>query len=466
MKFFDRILNGILWIIERILAYFGQGDIIKDIRDSLKRREENQNKFDIIFSFYNPRIDQKFLKISSSNFLNQEQAFRYWVENQTGFNQLSPTQKNILVLMALCHEFEQKKKPEINVALKIYLDSFNISFEDISPNVKMMLNAYDRLFHSEKKYTLNELFENQNCDYFVLLHEFSKRFNKDIIAFQYAIEKLKQSEELRYTLIKLIKEGKLDTYGVNQETLRRLERDLRERTKYSRTFVIIANKLPISIESYIKLQPGFTGGRIYPRNIPWFKESHSFSTYIFRPNENFHSSEDLMRKFEELSEGFAQESFIGIFPIDGINAKQMSIPKNGDFTNLNLKRGYDISSYFIEGASLSNQDVWNVIHQSEIGISEILSVLPFNILVPGIFPSEKDFLIKNYSKIQKKCGVSSFTDWANVDVSFLEEVLKSVGEIGYSKEEKKIIEKDRIRNIAIDIVRNCRSFEKSLTLLI
>ncbi|MDO9036667.1 MAG: hypothetical protein Q7U51_15905 [Methanoregula sp.] len=466
MELVDRILNKILWLIERMLAYFGQGDVIKDIRDGLKRREENQKNFDIIFLFYYPRINQNFVKISTNDFLNQESAFRYWVDNQSGFNQLSPTQRNILVLMVLCHEFEHTKKLETNTTIKVYLDSFNFSFEDISPEVKLLLNVYDRLFHSEKNYTLNELFENQNLDYSILLREFSKRFNKDIIAFQYAVEKLKQSEELRYTLIKIIKEGKLNTYGVNQETLKRLECDLRDETTCSRTFLIIANKLPISIESYIKMQPGFTGSRIYPRNIPWFKESHSFSTYIIRPNENFRSSEELVKKFENLSDVFNQESLIGIFPIDGINAKQITKPSNGKFTNLNLKKGYEISSYFIDGASLSNRDIWKIIYQSEIGVSEILSVLPFNILVPNIYPSEKEFLIKNYSKIQKKCGVSSLTDWANVDFLLLEEVLKSVGKINYSDEERKIIETDRIRNIAIDIVRNCRSFEKSLNLLI
>ena len=89
-------------------------------------------------------------------------------------------------------------------------------------------------------------------------------------------------------------------------------------------------------------------------------------------------------------------------PIDGINAKQFTIPSNKSFTNENIKRAYDISSYFVTGTLLSDEDIWNIINQSEIGIPEILSVMPFNVLVPGIFPSEKDFLIKNYSKKFKK----------------------------------------------------------------
>jgi hypothetical protein len=395
MKFFDRILYGLLWLIERIFAYAGQGDVVKDIRDGFKRRDENQKNFEIIFSFYYHRIDQHFAQISSKDFLNQDSAFRYWIDNQRGFNQLEPSQKNILVLMVLCHEFEHAKRPDTNATIKVYLDSFNISFDNISPDVKLMLNVYYRLYHTEKKYIVTELFEDINFDYSVILTEFSKRFNKDIIAFQYAVEKLKQSEELRYTLIKIIKEGKLETYGINQETLKRLEYDLRGETKYSKSFLIIGNKLPISIESYIKMQPGFTGSTMIPRNIPWFKGSHLFSTYIFRPNEQFHSSEELQKKFEELSKGFTQESFILIFPIDGINAKQMTIPSNQKFLNENLKKGYEISSYLVEGAPLSKQDVWRIIYQSEIGVSEILSFLPFNILVPGIFPSEKEFLIKN-----------------------------------------------------------------------
>ncbi len=156
---------------------------------------------------------------------------------------------------------------------------------------------------------------------------------------------------------------------------------------------------------------------------------------------------------------------MAVLPIDGIGSKQYTIPANKSFTNENIKNAFEITSYFLSGSLLSDQDIWTIINQSEIEVSEILAIMPFNILVPGIYPSEKDFLIKNYSLIQKKLNVKSLTDWANVDILLLESVLQSIGEIKYSPEERKIVEPNRLRNIASDIIRNSQALKQSQNLL-
>lgn len=312
--YYYKILWFISWLIERPLSFFGQGDIVKDIRTVLQQRERNHVLFNEIFSFYYPKIKDGFIALSCNDNNNRPQAYHYWVEHQPNFRNVSPNQKNIFVLLALCHEFEHTRDPETNIAIKFYLDTFSISFQEISDDAENLLNVYEKVFISTKSYTLEELLQTQSQDYLGLLRNFSRRFSKDLLAFQFAIDKLNQSEDLRYTLLKIIKDGKLETFGLNQQTLRKLENDLRGKTDYTKNYLIIANHLPVSIESYIKMQSGF-GGVLHARNIPWFKGSHTFSAYVIRPNERFSSTQEYFKNYQNYLRDFQMMRSLQFFPL-------------------------------------------------------------------------------------------------------------------------------------------------------
>jgi hypothetical protein len=89
------IPDSVLWLVERGFAYFGQGDVIHNIRTNRKNKKENGNHFKKILSFYQSKINLEFVNITSSEKFSQEQAFRYWIEHQTVLNNLTPSQKNI-----------------------------------------------------------------------------------------------------------------------------------------------------------------------------------------------------------------------------------------------------------------------------------------------------------------------------------------------------------------------------------
>ncbi len=131
-----------------------------------------------------------------------------------------------------------------------------------------------------------------------------------------------------------------------------------------------------------------------------------------------------------------------------------------------LKEAFDISAYFKTGTQYSDADIWNVILSSEINIDELISLIPFNVLVPGIFPSEKVFIIANYAQIQSKLGITKLTELADKSPELLKQTLSEMGTINYSREEIKAKgNSDRLAIISNEIINNSKKLKDSLGLL-
>jgi hypothetical protein len=456
------IVDKILFVVEHILDYFGQGDVIKDYREKRDNEKKNNQFFSEIASFYTQKLDLNFNVIKSDERFARSNAYQYWVDRQ--FNDMTPLQKNALVLFGLCNEYLDSRSAETYGAIKRYMDTFEISFSSISPDVKMLLDGYDKLFHTTEKIALGSLFSSRGADYNTLLKEFADKYSKEL-AFRYISDMLSQSEELRDTLVTLINDGALATYGLNRKTLEVLENELRIKANYAKTFVIIANKVPKSIKEYIQKQPRI-GTAAYVSNMPNQKESHKFSVYVIRPEDGFKNSAELLHKFKALSKGLREEMMIQILPIDGTNVVNYNFPANQSFENERLRHAYELSSYFKGGTKYSDADIWNILAKSEMGIKDILALIPFNILVPGIFPSEKEFIIRNYPEIQRKVGVTTLVDWADKSPKLVEKVLGGCGKINYNVEETKAaIGENRLQKISEDIVYNSGKLKTSLGLL-
>ncbi|MFA5091300.1 MAG: hypothetical protein WC483_01535 [Candidatus Paceibacterota bacterium] len=458
------ILDKILWFIERILSYFGQGEPIKAIRDGRINESTNNKYFSEIKELYQGLLQEQWVDFKSKEKMDRTGAYHLWVDNQN-FRSVSNTQKNILVLLALCNEYSNSKNVDTFSAIRSYTETFSISFSSINDDTKSLLNAYNRALVLKQKTTIEELFSDTELDYSKVLKEFAEKYAKDL-AVKVITDQLSQSEELRSTLISLIKEGRLNTYGINQKTLEKLETDLKAKANYAKTFLIMANKLPKEIEEYIKKQPGLTGFAPKSRNIPRMPPKHQFSAYIFRPSDGFKTSEELIRKFKSLTKNATNEMMVVVFPIDGINIANYTFPANQSFQNKMLKEAFDISAYFKTGTQYSDADIWNVILSSEINIDELISLIPFNVLVPGIYPSEKAFIIANYSHIQSKLGITKLTELADKSPELLKHTLSEMGAINYSREETKAKgNSDRLAIISSEIINNSKKLKDSLGLL-
>lgn len=457
--------DKLLWILERIASYFGQGEIIRGIRDKRKNKKTNQLYFTEINDFYQKKLEENLIVVQSEELLGRQDAYEFWIDKQT-FHTITLEKKNMLVLLALCSYYSNSKDVNTYAAIKSYIDTLNISFSGMNEETKNLLNAYSNLFKDDKKYNINSLFsETKTMEYKSLLKEFSDNFSKDLVL-RFIVDELAQSEELRNTLIKLIRDGKLATYGVNNATLETLENELKAKANYAKTFVLLANKLPDDIVKYLAKQPHI-GARGISTRIPEHNKSHRFGVYIIRPNEGFRTSKELLKKFKSLTKGSINETIIQIMPVDGINILQYTFPVNQSFTNINLRNAYEISSYFKTGIGYTDADIWNIIEKSEVGINNLLALIPFNTLVPGIYPSEQDFIIKNYPELKERMNINTLTDWAEKDPVLLKNVLSGIGHVSYTDEEKASIgDKDRLKFITESIVNNSKKLKASLSSLI
>lgn len=461
----QQLSDILLWILERIASYFGQGEIIKSIRDKKRNKKVNKLYFTEINDFYKKKLEENLIVVHSEELLSREEAYEFWIDKQT-FNTITPEEKKMLVLLALCSYYSNFRDANTYAAIKSYVDILNISFSGINEETKNLLNAYSNLFKDDKKYTINSLFsETKTIEYKSLLKEFADKFSKDLVL-RFISGELAQSEELRDTLIRLIEDGRLATYGVNNTTLETLEKELKLKANYAKTFVLITNKLPDTISRYLAKQPHI-GAVGRSTKIPEHDNGHRFGVYIIRPNEGFRTSKELLKKFKSLTKGSENETTIQIMPVDGINILQYTLPVNQSFTNINLRNAYEISSYFKAGIEYNDADIWNIIEKSEIGINNLLALIPFNILVPGIYPSEKDFIIKNYSELKEKMNINTLTDWAEKDPVLLKNILSEIGNIHYTDAEKAAIgDKDRLKFISESIVNNSKKLKTSLSGLV
>lgn len=457
--------DKLLWVVERLLSYIGQGDPIKEYRERRKHAFRNSEYFQEISSFFTPRIHNTLKEVESTEPFSRASAYSLWVDNQD-FPQLTPIQKNSLILLALCNKYEQTRDPTTYSEIRMYTETLNLNFTVISDGTRYFLNAYHSFFKKKEKHDLSEVTQIrlEEAQYRELLKDFADEYDRELF-FQYITQKLAQSEQLRETLVYLIKDGRLATYGLNKQTLERLESELRAQVNYSKTFVVIANKLDKQIQAYIQQQPGFTGFAPKARNIPG-KKGHQFSVYIFRPTEGFKDGNELLRKFKLLAQDKKQETMVAVFPLDSIHSSYFTFPANQSFKRATLKTAYEIASYFKTGAQYSDSDFWNTLIQSEIPTNELLAIIPFNVLVPGILPSERGFIITNYREIQKKMDVTTLTDWGDKQPTLLKQALLSFGTPNYTAEERSVIgKKDRMLEISKDIIDNSKKLKDSLGLL-
>jgi hypothetical protein len=265
----------------------------------------------------------------------------------------------------------------------------------LNEEIKQFLNFYWAFVLKKEVFnSLDEILKIRKTEdgYLELLRDFSNRYLKDLTFFEIR-EKLYQSENLRQTLIRLIKDGEFLNWGITRKSLERLEKDLKKEISYSQTFLIIGDNLPEKLKTYLTEQPGFTGWAPVVRNIPL---QGRYSGYIVRPNERFINAKEFLKKIKKFSKK-SEEMVVFIVPLDFINSESYIFPANQSFKSENIQRSFEAVEWFKSGYIVSDADLWCAITRSTITPDELLSVIPFNIFCQGILPCEQEFFIKNYN---------------------------------------------------------------------
>lgn len=407
--------------------------------------------------------------------LPKEEVYETFLE--TNFKEIDIIVIKSILLCFYCDMWEKSKSHHLYGDMQKYANSIGLSFAELTDDTMIFLKIYSAFQSKNVRYnsTFEILqFEKTESEYMNILNDFAKKYVKDISFFEIK-DKLNQSENLRFTLVKIIKEGKLSKWGLTTETLEQLEKDLKKEINYSKTYLVIGNKVGQNIKDYLKSQPGLRVGRPTSQNIP--QGNKYFSGAIIKPTERFNNAKMLIEKLKRLSRE-ENETILFAIPLDFLNYERYVFPDNQSFTSRNLKACYEAISWFKTGYEYSDTDLWNAISTSSITPEELLAIVPFNIFCEGILPCEQEFMIKNYSYIKKRCEINKLSDWKNVDSKLITGYLLECGNPNYNESEKKYIlnvEADdefdagiekRIFNLCEQIVKNSDEFNKSLALIV
>jgi len=344
----------------------------------------------------------------------------------------------------------------------------------LNEEIKQFLNFYWAFVLKKEVFnSLDEILKIRKTEdgYLELLRDFSNRYLKDLTFFEIR-EKLYQSENLRQTLIRLIKDGEFLNWGITRESLERLEKDLKKEISYSQTFLIIGDNLPEKLKTYLTEQPGFTGWAPVVRNIPL---QGRYSGYIVRPNERFINAKEFLKKIKKFSKK-SEEMVVFIVPLDFINSESYIFPANQSFKSENIQRSFEAVEWFKSGYIVSDADLWCAITRSTITPDELLSVIPFNIFCQGILPCEQEFFIKNYKEVKEKYGINKLTEWREKKPELIVSYLLENGYPDYNKYEKEHIlteygetfdsmVKNRVVELVEQIVTNSGKLFESLHLM-
>jgi len=443
----------ILVILSIIVGAIGFSfkDYLCELKEKKKIKDIQKN---IILAF-NQYVGKPLnLIIDTENLENEKEEVEILLSSLNK-KELDNDQKNILILCYYCKKWDYTKAIFDLEKIKQYAELSEIKYAQLNENVKQFLISYKKVFDIEE-----DNFEE-------LLKHFVNHFYKDLQFYPLMVE-LNQTKNFHETLVKIISEGKLSNYGITKETLKKLEKDMKDKTVYEKTFMVLLNKANDEIKDYLRSLPGLSGAFSRARNID-FKNA-GYSLFIVKPSKIKSSKEFIGVLKNKIKNG--SEIIIRIIPLDFINSESYTYPANKSFTNKNLKECYEAVEWFKSGQIFIDSGIWNEIAKSTISPNELLSLIPFNIFCPGILPSEQAFLIKNYDTLKSKANVQLLTEWKDKDFEYLVECLIEIGIPNYNSEEKKYLKindtnlndktKGRLLGICKQIVDGAEEFSKAM----
>lgn len=391
------------------------------------------------------------------------------------FPQLKPIEMDALVLLCLCKQTEilpSTESIEVYSTVQNYLDILGL--HRITQQNRVVFSAYRSLFESDRKFRdIIEIFQGhparvtRNAQ-----KDFLDRFSKDA-AFDYIKRELRQSEELRKTLLELIKTGQLDTYGVKEEALHRLKDAFARRALSRGAYLILGNKLPKQLKQKFRTYPNL-GGFMAWSHVPKIRPVR-ITGYVIKPDKSFNSPKEFFTQEIQPILGVQQKDMIlVIFSLDILNLESYSYPPTAEFSSEFMHDCYASIKHITEGYA-EDVSIWKTITESKITTEELLSIIPFNIFVPDIVESEREFIVKNYRQIKQQLSVRTLADWKNKAPSDMVQVILSIGRPTYNSSEATILFgtdrldrisetriRGRLRRISNEIVTNARRFSRSL----
>jgi len=441
------IFCGILFLVFDPVA-----DEIEKLKGKLKRKGIIQNHIKPLKKFLEKHLEVKInskeliseIEESEIDYDKREAVFIY-VTNQ--LTDISQNEKDAILLTALCHEIDNEsdilKSERYKVTIAAIFEKYN--FLDLDEDARVILRYYSNYQNNKK---LNEPIE--EIDYLSKTDELTESYNKTYnLSLKLKLEK-DQAEEFRRTLAILIRDGKLNVQQLEKNLQKRINQELKNKAISSKAFLVLANKFH-KIDGVQKALNRFPTV-VYPYKKPnGLPEGIVYlHTRIIYPSSSFQSASDFLE--EEIKPHIPEEEindgFIAIIPIEG--TELFSIPKKADVIKKDhLKAGFESIAAYKTGVSLNMTELYMESMKDEINVDEILSNIPFNIFVPNLTESRKNFLITNYDNLKNRFGINRLTDWANIHKDDLKVFLI---ELDNERDKKRLYSDENWETVAENIV--------------
>jgi len=121
-----------------------------------------------------------------------------------------------------------------------------------------------------------------------------------------------------------------------------------------------------------------------------------------------------------------------------------------------MRHSFQSVNYFKTGVAFDLFEILLEYMKSEIELSEILSIIPFNVFVPELNQETKNFIIDNYKRIQDSFGIKSLVDWSNINPSNLAKVIIALGG-------SRILPEEEWNDICIKICEEAKKHAKAIS---
>jgi len=448
------------------------GFSIKDSIKDFQIRKKSRKRYQYVCELFNQFFDKSVhLNIEPPKTIDENISETEILDDSIRKNVTDITGEIVTVikLCYYCKKWELNKAAEDYASINQSAESLGIKYAKFDNTVKLFAQIYSQLIMDNAQLNFLNLSISKEDMNKAITH-FINNYYKNLQFFKIK-DKFYQNKNLHETLIKIIKEGKLSTYGITNETIKRLEIDMSKRAKSSNLFVVFTDNtnkedrvnLKEYLHNYARL--GMTG---CTTKMPVYAR---FGVYIIKTEKN-QTPKSLLKDIKN-SVKISAEAIVRIAPLNMIDSETYTLPFNQSFTNENLKKCYEALEWFKTGYDYSDSALWSEITKSSITPNELLSIIPFNIFCKGILPCEQEFIIINYDKIKDESNVSTLVDWAQKNPDLIKSSLLKNGVPTYSQDELKLtlmvnennkterIDK-RISQICGQIVEGAKEFEKSL----
>lgn len=381
--------------------------------------------------------------------------------------------REYLGILTLCHLIRNRKASSRHVAIiQNYISTRGLANPGLQGG-KIFLTLYHRIFVKGEK--ISEVSEIKRLLLPVSSHELEETARKFVNAFAkssifwYFQEKLHKSEELRQTLVILLREGKLAAVHVGKKALASMERTLFERGLKGQSYLMIVNesgrtKKTTRFRDIFKHIPHI-GAVGTATRIPGYDKAQRYALYLIKLQKNYSSLQDFVRTEIESRVGNGKyQGVVAVYKLNISESMTVTIPEGAMLRSDFLKRGYEILETLRKGEMMQIDPI-DVVSRSEISYEEIMSTLPFNLLATKITESERVFLVKNYDTVKRHFNVDKITDWKDKNPEELAQFLLTIGKPGYDKVELTSLFKldDLAKLDETKMLKRCREISESIT---